>query len=133
MTPLQSYLTGEKRISDKSLALPPGGQPPTFDQVVQIVLTGVMCRFSVGVLCLTQAALDDWLDWPSWHSAAIARFDLLDCDQATLSDWQAFLSSQSYDLTVLYGVSAELAAARLSVRYVGKLVDAAPSGVVMLA
>ena len=137
MTPLQFYLaalhTGEQRTSGKSLALPTGGQPPTFDQVLQIVLTGVMCRFSVGVMCLTQAALDDWLDWPGRYSSAMARFDLLDCDQATLRDWQAFLGSHSYDMIVLHGACAELPAGRLSVRYVTALVDAAPTGTVVLA
>jgi hypothetical protein len=43
------------------------------------------------------------------------------------------LSRHSYDLTVLHGACAELAADRMSARYVGTLVDAVPGGVVVLA
>jgi hypothetical protein len=137
MTSLQSKLTilhsCEKKASGKSLALPTGSQPPNFDQVVQTILAGIMCDLSVGVLCLTQAALDEWLDWPGRLSPSLARFDVLECDQATLSDWQTFLSSRSYDLTVLHGVCAELQAGRLAAFYVTALIDAVPAGMVVIA
>ncbi len=41
----------------KSLALPAAGHPPTFNQVVQIVLAGIADRLAVGVLCLTEESL----------------------------------------------------------------------------
>lgn len=137
MTPLQLYLSviqaKGRRTPGKSLALPTTGQAPTFDQLVEIVLAAIACRLSVVVLCLTQAALDDWWNWPGRLAPALAAFDVLDANQAPLDDWQAFLSSQSYDLTVLHGVCAELQASVLSTGYVTALVDATPAGTIVLA
>lgn len=137
MTPLQLYLSTfqaeQKRTPGKSLASPTGGAPPTFNQIVEIVLAGIMCRLSVGVLCLSQAALDDWSNWPGRLSPSLARFDVLDGDQAALGDWQAFLSSQSYDMTILHGACAELQADRLATSYVTALVNAVPAGIIVLA
>lgn len=137
MTSLQSNLTilhtCTKKAAGKSLALPTGSQPPTLDEVVQTILAGVMCHLSVGVLCLAHLALDEWLDWPGRLLPSLARFDILDCDQATLSDWQTFLSSQSYDLIVLHGACAEMQAGQLAAHYVTALIDAVPSGVIVIA
>lgn len=136
MTPLQLYLSTlqaeQKRTPGKSLALPSAGKPPTFNQVVEIVLAGIMCRLSIGVLCLTQAALDDWSNWPGLLTPSLAAFDVLDLNQAALPDWQAFLSSQSYDMTILHGACAELQANALSTAYVTALVNAAPAGTIIL-
>jgi hypothetical protein len=137
MTPLQLYLSAiqaeGKRTPGKSLALPTTGHPPTFDQLVEIILAAITCRFSVGVLCLTETALADWSNWPGRLTPSLATFDVLDLNQASLADWQSFLSSQSYDLTVLHGVCTELQASVLSTGYVTALVDAAPAGTIILA
>ena len=137
MTPLQLHLsslqTEEKRTPGKALALPSAGTPPTFNQIVEILLAAMVCRLSVGVLCLTQAAMDDWSNWPGRLALSLAAFDLLDLNQAPLADWQAFLSSQSYDITVLHGACAELQANALSTGYVTALVEAAPAGTIVLA
>lgn len=137
MTPLQLYLSTlqaeQKRTPGKFLALPGAGKTPTFNQVVEIVLAGIVCHLSVGVLCLTQAALDDWSNWPGQLAPSLATFDVLDLNQAALPDWQAFLSRQSYDITILHGACAELQASALSTAYVTALVNAAPAGITVLA
>ncbi len=125
--------SAEKTASSKSLAVPNSGRPPTFNQVATVVLSGVQCRMPTGVLCLTQQAMAEWLDWPALLAPSIAAFDLLDLNEAPLTDWQPFLSRQSYGLTVLHGACLELATGRLSVHYVMALVNAVPSGLVVVA
>ena len=121
--------------STKSLIIPAKGKQPTFNEVANIVLTGAMCEMSVAVFCLTQELLSTWacrLEQSNF-TVSLPHLELLDLNHATLPDWQAFLGSQSYDMTVLHGAQAELRANQLSVEYVKALIDAAPSELVMVA
>jgi hypothetical protein len=105
----------------------------TFDDLANLVWVNVLWHKSAAVFCLTQEILDLWLHWLERFPAELPALEVLDLDRATLNDWQAFLSRQSYDLTVLHGVCPELAADRISARYVAELVNAVPGGVVVLA
>ena len=118
---------------EKMLALPRPGRMYTCDDIANLVWVNVLWHQSAAVLCLTQAVLDFWLHWLERFPAELPALEVLDLDRATLGDWQSFLSRQSYDLTVLHGVCAELSAGRISSRYVGRLVEAVPGGVVVLA
>ena len=118
---------------EKMLALPRPGRVYTFDDIAYLIWVNILWHKSAAVLCLTHEILDLWLNWLERFPADLPVLDVLDLDHATLSDWQAFLGRQSYDLTVLHGVCTELAADRLSARYVAGLVDAVPGGVVVLA
>jgi hypothetical protein len=88
---------------------------------------------SVCVLCLTQELLERWMRELEQLSAPITLLDVLNTNRATLADWKEMLGSHAYDVTVLHGACAELRAGRLSVGYVKVLVDAVPSGLVMVA
>ncbi len=118
---------------EKMLALPRSGKVHTFNDIANLVWVNVLWHKSVAVLCLTQEILNLWQEWLERFPAELPSLEVFDLDSAALSDWQFFLSRQSYDLTVLHGVYTELAADRLSVGYVKALVDAAPAGVVVLA
>ncbi|NJN95563.1 MAG: hypothetical protein HC875_16365 [Anaerolineales bacterium] len=117
----------------KRLALPRPGKLPTFDDLVNLVWVSILWEMPVGILCLTQESLDLWTGWLERFPAGLPALDVLDINQATLADWQAFLRDQSYDVTLLHGASAELQANRLSIPYVMALVNAAPDGVIVLA
>lgn len=117
----------------KRLALPRPGKSPTFDDLANLVWVSTLWKMPVGILCLTQESLDLWLGWLERFPAGLPALDVLDINQATLTDWQAFLRDQSYDVTLLHGAYAELQANRLSMFYVTALVNAAPNGVIVLA
>ena len=116
----------------KSLAVPAPGTSPTFDDVADIALTTAFFEQSVCVMCLTQELLERWMFKLDAFDASVALLDMLDANRATLSDWETYLSGQSYDIVVLHGVRAELQTGCLSVSYVKSLMDAIPSGLVML-
>ncbi len=121
-------------LASKSLVLPAKGKQPTFDEVANIVLLSTFCNLSVCVMCLTQETLEHWMDWLNRSSSAsVTLLDVLNTNCATLTDWKALLSSQSYDITVLSGAGAELQTNRLSVGYVKALVRAVPAGLVVVA
>jgi hypothetical protein len=117
----------------KSLAIPAPGRKPNFDDVAGIALTAALCNLSVCVLCLTQGMLGCWMRRLGDFSVPITLLDVLNTNRATLADWEVFLSGGSYDVIVLHGARVELQADRLSVGYVKALVDAVPSGLVMVA
>jgi hypothetical protein len=118
--------------SKKSLAVPVNGRVPSFEEVTGIIKLAVGFDLSVCVLCLNQPVLERWIDWSEEQTEPITLLDILNNNQATLSDWKDFLRNQSYDLTVLAGVKTELEAKRLSAGYVEALVKAVPSGLVMV-
>jgi hypothetical protein len=106
----------------KSLAIPAPGRKPNFDDVAGIALTAALCNLSVCVLCLTQGMLGCWMRRLGDFSVPIS-YSSVECR----------LSGGSYDVIVLHGARVELQADRLSVGYVKALVDAVPSGLVMVA
>ncbi len=116
----------------KSLVVPAPGTSPTFDDVADIALTAAFLEQAVCVICLTQEFLAQWMLKLNAFDAPIASLDTFDANRSTLADWEIFLSGQSYDVVVLHGVRAELQARRLSVSYVKSLMDAIPSGMVIL-
>jgi hypothetical protein len=117
-----------------SLAIPAPNRQPTFDEIAGIaVASAILCGQSVCVLCLTHEILQGWIHQLEEFSAPVTLLDVLNTNRATLADWKALLSSQSYDVTILYGAQSELRTNRLSVGYVKVLVDAAPSGLVVIA
>lgn len=118
----------------KSLVIPAPGKRPSFDQVAAIALVGaITCSQSVCVLCLTQDLLEHWMSQLEELPAPVMLLDVVGNNRATLKDWKKLLSSHACDLTILHGACAELRANRLSVGYVRALVDAVPSGFVMIA
>jgi hypothetical protein len=118
----------------KSLAIPAPGRNPSFKDVVAIAIMGALCgKQSVCVLCLTRKLLERWMSELEKLSGPITLLDVLNTNRATLADWKKLLSSQAYDVTVLHGACAELRAGRLSGGYVKALVDAVPSGLVLVA
>jgi hypothetical protein len=118
----------------KSLAIPAPGKRPSFDQVAAIALMGaITCNQSVCVLCLTQDLLERWMCQLEEFPAPVTLLDVVGNNRATLKDWKELLSSHACDLTILHGACVELRANRLSVGYVKALVDAVPSGLVMIA
>ena len=119
--------------SPKTLVIPGQGKRPTFEEVARVVLTGARCDLSVCVICLSPDTLVRWMAWLETLPGSVTLLDALNTNRATLKDWQTFLQNQTFDLTVLAGVEAELQARRLSVGYVKALVEAAPAGLVMVA
>ncbi len=117
---------------EKVLAFPRPGQMHTFDDIANLVWMNILWHKSAAILYLTHEILDLWLNWLERFPTELPTLDVLDLNHATLSDWQAFLGCQSYDMTVLHGVCTELAADRLSARYLAGLVDAVPGWVVVL-
>lgn len=118
----------------KTLAVPSPGREPNFEEVAGIALMGAaICGQSVCVLCLTQQILERWTCYLEESSMPVTLLDVLNTNRATLADWTKFLSGQTYDITVLHGVQSELRADHLSVCYVTALVDAVPSGLVVVA
>jgi hypothetical protein len=116
----------------KKLVLPRSNKLPTFDDMANLVWVSTLWDMSVGILCLTQESLDLWTGWLERFPAGLPLLAVLDVNQATLEDWQAFLRRQSYDITLLYGAYAELQASRLSVPYINALVNTAPDGFIVL-
>jgi hypothetical protein len=88
---------------------------------------------SVCVLCLTEELLEGWISELEDLSAPITLLDVLNANRATLVDWEELLGSHAYDVTVLHGACTELRAGRLSAGYVKVLMDAVPSGLVIVA
>lgn len=120
--------------TNKYLAIPTPDKRPVFEEVAGIALASAMvCNQSVCVLCLTQELLERWMCHLEKLSTPITLLDVVNTNRATLADWQELLSSNAYDVTVLHGTCQELQANRLSVSYVKALVDAAPSGLVIVA
>jgi hypothetical protein len=118
----------------KSLAIPTPGSRPRFEHVAAIALMAAeICGQSVCVLCLTQETLQKWICRLEKDSAQVTLLDVLNTNRATLADWKTLLRQQAYDVTILHGVHHELQADRLSVGYVKELVDAVPSGLVVVA
>ena len=118
----------------KSLAIPAPGRRPSFEEVAAIALMGAtICGQSVCVLCLTQELLERWMCKLEVLSAPVTLLDVVNTNRATLEDWKELLSGHAYDVTVLHGTCRELRADRLSVGYVKALVDAVPSGLVIVA
>ena len=118
----------------KSLAIPASGIQPSFQEVATIAVMGVtVCGQSVCVLCLTQELLERWMCHLAGHAASITLLDVLSTNRATLRDWTELLGSHNYDITVLHGACSELRAGRISVGYVKALIDAVPSGLVVIA
>jgi hypothetical protein len=118
----------------KPLAIPAPGSRPRFEEVTAIALMAAeICDQSVCVLCLTQETLQSWIRRLEEFSAPVILLDVLNTNRATLADWKALLSEQSYDVTILHDAQSELQANRLSVGYVKELVDAVPSGLVVVA
>jgi hypothetical protein len=121
------------RPPGKSLAIPTQGRHHTFDEIADLVLTNSLCGSSVEVLCLTQELLESWLHWLEQFPATAMLPEVLNANQATLGDWREYLGGQHYDITIFHGHWAELRANRLSVDYVTGLVNAVPTGMVVLA
>lgn len=118
----------------KSLAIPAPGKRPSFEEVAAVALMGAtICGQSVCVLCLTQELLERWICKLEVLSAPVTLLDVVNTNRATLEDWKELLSSHAYDVTVLHGTCRELQANHLSVGYVKALVDAVPSGLVIVA
>jgi hypothetical protein len=92
-----------------------------------------ICGQSVCVLCLTQELLERWMCQLEDLPAPITLLDVVDTNRATLADWKELLSRDTHDVTVLHGAYPEIKAKRLSVGYVKALVDAVPSGLVIIA
>jgi hypothetical protein len=92
----------------KKLALPCPGKSPTFNDQASLVWVSTHWNMSVGILCLIQESLDLWTGWLEQFPAGLPALDVLDINQVTLADWQAFLRGQSYDITLLHGAYAEL-------------------------
>lgn len=119
-------------VPTKVLAIPTSGKQPTFDEVVDIALTGAFCGLSVCVMCLTEEMLERWGSRREDFFHPVTLLDVQNANRATLEDWQTFLSAQTHDITVLHGVRSELSANRVSATYVTVLVDAIPSGLVVV-
>ncbi len=119
-------------VPTKVLAIPTSGKQSAFDEVVDIALTGAFCGLSVCVMCLTEEMLERWSSRLEDLSHPVTLLDVLDTNRAILEDWQTFLSAQTRDITVLHGVQSELSANRISASYVTALVDAIPSGLVVV-
>ena len=118
----------------KSLAIPAPGRKPTFEEVANIALvSATVGNQSVCVMCLTQEVLERWTCRLGEFPAPITLLDVLNTNRATLNDWKAFLSSQTYDITVLHGIQSEFRAKRMSVGYVKALINAVPLGLVVIA
>jgi hypothetical protein len=92
-----------------------------------------VCGQSVCVLCLTQELLEGWMCQLAGEAASITLLDVLNTNRATLRDWTELLGSHNYDITVLHGACSELRTKRISLGYIKVLVDAVPSGLVVLA
>lgn len=116
----------------KKLALPRSGQSPTFDDLANLVWVSTLWEMPVGILCLTQTSLGLWTGWLERLPTELPLVDVLDINQAPLTDWQAFLRNQSYDVTLLHGAYTELLANRLSLPYLTALVNAAPNGFIVV-
>ncbi len=117
----------------KSLIVPAPGRQPTFDNVTNIVFLGMLCDLSVCVICLSEESWQCWQGWREKCQGSVTLMDLFNINQAVLADWETFLGSHPYDMIVLDGARVELQADRISVGYVTTLVEAVPSGMVMVA
>ncbi|GAB4538451.1 MAG: hypothetical protein Kow0063_26280 [Anaerolineae bacterium] len=136
----QNPLSARKQVPEittqatKSLAIPAPGKRPGFDQVAAIALMGaITCSQSVCVLCLTQELLERWLRRLEELPAPVTLLDVTGNNRATLKDWQELLGHHACDVTILHGACDELRVNRLSVGYVRALVEAVPSGLVVIA
>ncbi len=116
------------------MAIPAPGKQPVFEEIAGIALASALgCNQSVCVLCLTQEVLIRWTLRLEEFSAPVTVLDVLNTNRATLADWRDFLRDQAYDVTILHGAQSELQANRLSIGYVKALMDAVPSGLVVVA
>ncbi len=95
--------------------------------VADVILFNEECHY------LTQESLDLWAGWLERFPTNLPALVVLDINQATLADWQAFLCCQSYDITLLHGAYVELQANRLPIPYVTALVNVTPDSVIVLA
>ncbi len=120
--------------TNKYLAIPAPGKRPVFEEIAGIALaSALVCKQSVCVLCLTQEVLKRWSLRLEEFFAPVTVLDVLNTNCATLVDWEDFLRGYAYDVTILHGARSELRANNLSIGYIKALVDAVPSGLVIVA
>ncbi len=100
--------------------------------------TALICDLSVQVICLSR---DHLIRWQGVFDLAEAEnFSVIeqhpqihDLNRATLSEWKAALGQQRADLTVLAGFHAAKRRREISASYASALVQAVPSGMVVVA
>jgi len=117
----------------KSVMLPSSDKHPSFEEVASIALTGALFGQTVSVICLSHGMLVRWMQRLAKTGIAIASLELFDITCTTLAEWKILLGSQPYDITVFHGVEPELRARRLTVGHLRALVEAVPSGLVLVA
>jgi len=111
----------------KILAMARQNKQLSVDEIVDIARLGVMFDLSIGVLCWAESLQAAWVGL----SKDIPSPDVLDIDRATLTEWQAYLSSCSYDILVLHGARAAQQTGQLSAKYAEALVTSVPKGLVV--
>lgn len=117
----------------RHLAIPIPGRTHTFEEIARVARVNALCGCTVCVLCLNEEIYATWLCWTEEWPASLTLLDVLDSNRATLRDWQRYLRSQPHNMTILHGACAELQAGRVAVSYVAALVDAVPSGIIVVA
>ncbi len=129
----------QKRTTDpKTLASAGENNKPLFESAVMAATTALICDLSVQVICLSREQLNRWqevFDLAEAEEFPVPeqRPKIHDLNRATLSEWKATLGQQRADLTVLAGFHAAKRRSEISAAYANALVNAVPSGMVVMA
>jgi len=129
----------QKRPTDpKTLASAGENNKPLFESAVMATTTALICDLSVQVFCFSRDQLTRWQQVFATAETGNApqvelRPQIHDLNRATLAEWQATLARQSSDLTVLAGFHTAQCRREISGAYVDALVEAVPSGLVVVA
>ena len=129
----------QKRTTDpKSLASAGNHSKPLFESAVMAATTALICDLSVQVYCLSRDQLTRWQQVFADVEASDflqneLRPQIHDLNRATLAEWKTTLARQDADLTVLAGFHTAQRRQEISAAYANALVEAVPSGMVVVA
>lgn len=119
--------------SSLRIAVPTAGSAPSFDNVYTLAVTGALLDQEVLVVCMTDEMLAGWRRRLRERSWPLEGLTLLDGQFGWSVNWRAFFCYRSYDITVMHGIHVALKEQRISPSYAGRLVNAVPSGLLVLA
>lgn len=122
-----------QRVSPRQIAVPAPGRLPSFQEMFDIAVIGALHGQRVVVICMTRAISDDWQLWLARMGMPLPELEVLDARAACRIRWESFFSSRSYDMVIVHGVRGAFGADTATPTYVEQMVNAVPTGLIVLA
>jgi hypothetical protein len=132
------FFMQKRSIDPVTLATAGENSKPLFESAVLAATTALVCDLSVQVICLSGDQLHRWqavFDLAETGNLSLQeqRPQIHDLNRATLSEWKTTLGEGHADLTVLAGFHTAQRRHEISASYANALVQAVPSGMVVMA